>query len=225
MADRAPSRHENREDHCLLATGQAGLRDGHRGGDAQEQVLAVHPDIAASRPADLTGVKLSRASSTSALGAARRAWGGAPLPERQEQEQHPGVSLMAYTAVDGPLLLATLAVLAMMSTSPPTTTSPVPSPPRTRGVAACLGRDQHQLRLRSGTVRRSVEAPVRHRGNRGPAPPYHRPVACWPIPGDHACPIAWFHQDFEVEPHAGCPAWVSPGRRWHLVAVAAAREG
>jgi hypothetical protein len=28
-----------------------------------------------------------------------------------------------------------------------------------------------------------------------------------------AAVIAWFRQDFEVAPHAGCPAWVSPGRR------------
>lgn len=45
----------------------------------------------------------------------------------------PRVSLMADAAVDGPLLPATPAASAMMSTSPPTTTSPRTQPATNAG--------------------------------------------------------------------------------------------
>ena len=91
--------------------------------------MGFTPDIAAPRPSDLTGVKLSRAAIHFGAGAC------SPGPGRlrhcltaRSRSNTPSVSLMADAAVDGPLLLATSAVLAMTSTSPPTTTSPSTQP-------------------------------------------------------------------------------------------------
>ena len=96
--------------------------------------MGFTPDIAEPRPSDLTGVKLSRDAIHFGAGAC------SPGPGRlrhcltaRSRSSTPSVSLMAYAAVDGPLLLATPAASAMISTSPPTTASPRTQPATNAG--------------------------------------------------------------------------------------------
>src|ERR1035441_1806796 len=91
--------------------------------------LGLTPDSAAPRPSDLPGPKVSSAAIHFGGGACSP---GAGRPRHcfpaSRRNSTPKVSLTAYAAVDGPLLLDTPAALAMTSTTPPTTTSPRTQP-------------------------------------------------------------------------------------------------
>src|ERR1022692_3728843 len=101
----AAKHYEDRQRGRLLAARQPGLRDRDGRGDGQDKVLGIEAGDCSPGPGRLRHCFAARS-----------------------RKQTPSASLIAYAAVDGPLLLDTPAALAMTRTTPPTTTSPSTQP-------------------------------------------------------------------------------------------------